>query len=156
RLSDTGANVVDDTAEIAAGDIAGDHDAPLHVLPQDHVRPFLAPDIGKQPDRHLSTGWRIDRKVGDSFEFDALRRVELHRQIKRGSTIEDASDRRTCECRLHSRSDVVHVQAVAGDRRSIQDESNERHVHLLLERKVDDAGYAADGLADVLTETAER
>ena len=54
RLGHRRLNVLDDAAEIAAGDVARDDDAALNVLAQDHVRPLLAPHVGEQPDRHAA------------------------------------------------------------------------------------------------------
>ena len=54
RLRDLPPYVVDDAAEIAAGDVRRDDNPPLDVLAQDHVRPLLAAHIGQQPQRHLA------------------------------------------------------------------------------------------------------
>src|SRR5205823_606413 len=100
RLRDVGPDVVDHAAKIAAGDVAGDHDPALYVLPEDHVRSFLTPDVGQQTDRHLARHRRIDRQIGHALEVAAARRIELHDQIECRAAIEDAADRRACEAGL--------------------------------------------------------
>ena len=64
------------------------------------------------------------------------RRVELHDQIERRAAIEDPADGRAREARLDRLGHIVRPQAVARDRRPVQHEPDERHVHLLLERQV--------------------
>ena len=49
--------VVDDAAEVASGDVRGDHDSALHVFAQHHVRPLLAADVGEESDRHAHRRW---------------------------------------------------------------------------------------------------
>ena len=135
-----GLDVVDDAAQIAAGDVARNHDPPLHVLAEDHVRPLLAAHIGQQPNRHRAARRRVDRKIADALEISAGRRVELDHEIERRSPIEDPPDGCPREARLDGLGDIVGVQPVASDRRSVEHEADERDVHLLLERQVDDAG----------------
>ena len=60
------------------------------------------------------------------------------------------------EARLDGLGDVVGPQAVPGDRRAIQHEPDERHVHLLLERQVDDARHAGHDVPHVLAEAPQR
>ena len=77
--------------------LRGDHDPALHVLAQHHVRPFLAPDVGQQPDRNRAAIGRVDRQVGQPIEIGLRRRIELHDQVERRRAIEDPSDGRAGE-----------------------------------------------------------
>ncbi len=83
RLRHGRPDVVDDAAQIAAGDVGGDDDPALHVLAQNHVRPLLAPDVGEQPDRHGGPARRVDRQIGDPVEVGLRARVELDDEIER-------------------------------------------------------------------------
>src|SRR5204863_1799363 len=97
RLHDGRPNVVDDTAEIAAGDVGGNHDPPLHVLAQDHVRAFFAPDLGEKTDGYWSAARRVNRQVGDALEVHAAAWIELHDEIEGRTSVENATDRCTRE-----------------------------------------------------------
>ena len=98
---------LDHAAEVAPGDVARDDDLPLHVLAQDHVRPFLAPHVRQQPQRHRRRRRRVDRQVGDPLEVGAARRVELHHEVERRAPIEDPADRAP-ESRLDGLRHVIH------------------------------------------------
>ena len=136
-----------DAAEIAAGDVAGDHDPPLDVLAQHHVRTLLATDVGEQPNRHdAPAGVSIGRSAMRS-KSAAGRSVELDDQIERRAAIEDAPDGRAGEARLDRLGHVARPQAVARDHRAVEDEPHERHVHLLLERQIDHAGHTRHRVA---------
>src|SRR4051812_29985795 len=96
-LDDGRPNVIDDTAEIAASDVGGNHDPALHVLAQDHVGTFFAPDLGEKTDGYGSAAGGVNRQVSDALKVHAAGRIELHHEIERRTSVEDATDRCTCE-----------------------------------------------------------
>src|SRR6185503_5640815 len=113
------AYVVDDAPQITSGDVARDHDPPLYVLAQNHVGAFLATNVGEQPDGHLTSRGRVDREVGNPFEVDAARRVELHDEVEGRATVENAPDGGAGERGFAGFSDIVRVQTVSSDRGAV-------------------------------------
>jgi hypothetical protein len=82
---------------------------------------------------------RVHRQIAHAIEVARARRIELHDQVERGAAVEDAPDGGAGEAGFDRLGHVAGA-AVARDRRPVEHEPDERHVHLLLERQIGHAG----------------
>ncbi len=133
-----------DAAQVPPGRIALDDNSPTHVFPIDRVRPAGINHIGHGDQGNLAAARQYQGHPLQLLRIIAERIVQPHQQIELPLPHHKLRDHPAVHGRLDQFIHVGRVQAVGGQRLSVQVDAQLRDFDLLLDHQVFHAGHPLD------------